>query len=61
MNERDEFAAAALTGIITNIGADADPTEAANLAFGFANAMMLRRHLGEPGAITQDQPEGASG
>jgi hypothetical protein len=47
MNDRDEFAAAALKAIIANLGADADPATVAELSFNFANAMMVRRRYGD--------------
>jgi len=40
--QRDRFAAAALTGILAKWG-EGDPKEGAEIAYGFATAMMKRR------------------
>ena len=59
MNDRDEFASAAMQAIIGVMGEDAPPEQVAELAFGFANAMMKRRYLGGQTAVA-DLPMNAA-
>ena len=53
MSERDLFAAYALQAIITVNGSAFSPVQAADLAYLFANAMMLRRRTGSLPTMTQ--------